>query len=58
MPGLKFSAARELVIFRSQDCTGQPGEAPHLETTLAPEEMIVAFYIPKAPTRGGLCSSR
>src|SRR6267154_3719144 len=25
----------------------QPGEAPHLETTLAPEEMIVAFYIPK-----------
>src|SRR5256884_4910198 len=24
----------------------QPGEAPHLETTLAAEEMIVAFYIP------------
>lgn len=26
----------------------QPGEAPHIETTLAPEEMIVAFYIPKS----------
>ena len=26
----------------------QPGEAPHLETTLAAEEMIVAFYIPKS----------
>jgi xanthine dehydrogenase YagS FAD-binding subunit len=26
-----------------------PGAAPHLETTLAPEEMIVAFYIPKNP---------
>jgi xanthine dehydrogenase YagS FAD-binding subunit len=25
-----------------------PGEAPHLETTLAPEEMIVSFYIPKS----------
>jgi xanthine dehydrogenase YagS FAD-binding subunit len=27
----------------------QPGEAPHLETTLAPEEMIVSFYIPNIP---------
>ena len=27
----------------------QPGEAPHLETTLAPEEMIMSFYIPKTP---------
>jgi xanthine dehydrogenase YagS FAD-binding subunit len=26
----------------------QPGQTPHLETTLAPEEMIVAFHIPKS----------
>jgi xanthine dehydrogenase YagS FAD-binding subunit len=25
----------------------QPGQTPHLETTLAPEEMIVAFHIPR-----------
>jgi xanthine dehydrogenase YagS FAD-binding subunit len=27
----------------------QPGEAPHLETTLAPEEMIVSFHIAAIP---------
>ncbi len=27
----------------------RPGQAPHLETTLAPEELIISFYIPKSP---------